>query len=183
MFKTVISLFRNKETRQRILFTLAMLLVFRIGAAITIPGIDTSKLISGLSSNALITMMNIMGAGSSQTFSVFSMGVGPYITASIVIELLAMDIIPPLAEMQKDGQKGRQKLDQITRYTAVVLGFVQAYTLTMTFDKAYGILVDNSTTTYLYIATILTAGTFLLVWIGDRIASYKPAKYKILNNT
>ena len=172
MFKTVISLFRNKETRQRILFTLAMLLVFRIGAAITIPGIDTSKLISGLSSNALITMMNIMGAGSWQTFSVFSMGVGPYITASIVIELLAMDIIPSLAEMQKDGQKGRQKLDQITRYTAVVLGFVQAYTLTMTFDKAYGILVDNSTTTYLYIATILTAGTFLLVWIGDRIASY-----------
>ncbi len=172
MFKTVISLFRNKETRQRILFTLAMLLVFRIGASITIPGIDTSKLISGLSSNALVTMMNIMGAGSWQTFSIFSMGVGPYITASIVIELLAMDIIPPLAELQKDGQKGRQKLDQITRYTAVVLGFAQAYTLTMTFDKAYGILVDNSTTSYLYIATILTAGTFLLVWIGDRIASY-----------
>lgn len=172
MFKTVISLFRNKETRSRILFTLAMLLVFRIGASITIPGIDTSKLISGLSSNALVTMMNIMGAGSWQTFSIFSMGVGPYITASIVIELLAMDIIPPLAELQKNGQKGRQKMDQITRYTAVVLGFAQAYTLTMTFDSAYGILVDNSTTTYLYIATILTAGTFLLVWIGDRIAQF-----------
>ena len=172
MIKTLIDLFKNKDTRAKILFTLAMLFVFRVGAAITVPGIDTSKLISGLSGNSLVAMMNIIGAGSWQTFSIFSMGVGPYITSSIVVELLAMDIIPPLADLKKDGQKGRQQLDKITRYVAVALGFLQAYTLTMTFDLSYGILVDGSPTTYSYIATILTAGTFLLVWIGDRIAAF-----------
>ena len=172
MLKTFISFFENKDIRRKILFTLGMLLVFRLGAAITVPNIDTSKLVTGLSDNDLIAMMNMLGAGSWQTFSVFSMGVGPYITSSIVIELLAMDVIPPLAELAKDGQKGRQKMDKITRYLAVVLGFLQAYTLTLTFDKAYGILVNNSVTSYMYVATILTAGSFFLVWIGDRIASY-----------
>ena len=172
MFKTLISFFENKDIRREILVPLAMLFVFRLGAAITVPNIDTSKLVTGLTGNDLITMMNMLGAGSWQTFSVFSMGVGPYITASIVIELLAMDVIPPLAELAKDGQKGRQKMDQITRYLAVALGFLQAYTLTYTFDKAYGILVNSSVSSYLYVSTILTAGSFFLVWIGDRIASY-----------
>ncbi|MBR6956893.1 MAG: preprotein translocase subunit SecY [Erysipelotrichaceae bacterium] len=172
MLKTFISFFENKDIRRKILFTLGMLLVFRLGAAITVPNIDTSKLVTGLSDNDLIAMMNMLGAGSWQTFSVFSMGVGPYITASIVIELLAMDVIPPLAELAKDGQKGRQKMDKITRYLAVVLAFAQAYTLTMTFDKAYGILENNTVTAYLYTATILTAGSFFLVWIGDRIAAH-----------
>ena len=115
MLKTFISLFQNKDIRRKILFTLGMLLVFRLGAAITVPNVDPSKLVSGLSGNDLITMMNMLGAGSWQTFSVFSMGVGPYITSSIVIELLAMDVIPPLAELAKDGQKGRQKMGKITR--------------------------------------------------------------------
>ena len=172
MLKTFISFFENKDIRRKILFTLGMLLVFRLGAAITVPNIDTSKLVTGLSDNDLIAMMNMLGAGSWQTFSVFSMGVGPYITASIVIELLAMDVIPPLAELAKDGQKGRQKMDKITRYLAVVLAFAQAYTLTMTFDKAYGILENNTVTAYLYTATILTAGSFFLVWIGDRIVAH-----------
>ena len=172
MFSTLVSLFKNKEIRSKILFTLAMLAIFRLGAAITVPGVDTSKLVTGLTGNDLITMINMLGAGSWQTFSIFSMGVGPYITASIVIELLAMDVIPALTEMSKNGQKGRQQMDKITRYLAVVLGFVQAISLTVTFDKSYGILENPGTTMYLYIATILTAGTFFLVWIGDRIASY-----------
>jgi len=172
MFSTLVSLFKNKEIRSKILFTLAMLAIFRLGAAITVPGVDTSKLVTGLTGNDLITMMNMLGAGSWQTFSIFSMGVGPYITASIVIELLAMDVIPALTEMSKNGQKGRQQMDKITRYLAVVLGFVQAISLTVTFDKSYGILENPGTTMYLYIATILTAGTFFLVWIGDRIAAH-----------
>ncbi len=172
MIKTVISLFKNKDIRNKILFTLAMLLVFRLGAAITLPGVNPDKLVSGLSGNSLVAMMNILGAGSWQTFSIFSMGVGPYITASIVIELLAMDVIPALSELAKDGQKGRQQMDKITRYLAVVLAFVQAYTLTLTFDKSYGILTNSSVTMYLYCATILTAGSFALVWIGDRIAAF-----------
>ncbi|MBQ7223025.1 MAG: preprotein translocase subunit SecY [Erysipelotrichaceae bacterium] len=171
MFNTFISLFKNKDIRTKILFTLGMLFIFRLGAAITVPGVDTSKLVSGLSGNDLITMMNMLGAGSWQTFSVFSMGVGPYITASIVIELLSMDVIPALTELTKNGQKGRQQLDKITRYLGVVLAYLQAYTMTLTFDKAYGILVNNTTTTYLFIATVMTAGSYLLAWIGDRIAA------------
>ncbi len=172
MIKTIISLFKNKEIRNKILFTLAMLFIFRLGAGITVPGVDTSALADGLSTNSLITMMNMLGAGSWQTFSVFSMGVGPYITASIIVELLSMDVIPYLSELQKNGQKGRQQLDKITRYVAVVLAFVQAYTLTLTFDTSYGILENSGITAYLYTATILTAGTFFLVWIGDRIAAH-----------
>ena len=122
MIKTLIDLFKNKDTRAKILFTLAMLFVFRVGAAITVPGIDTSKLISGLSGNSLVTMMNIIGAGSWQTFSIFSM-VLDHTLLSIVVELLAMDIIPPLAELKR-WAKGRQQLDKITRYVAVVLGFI-----------------------------------------------------------
>ena len=171
MINTVVSLFKNKDIRKKIMFTLAMLLVFRIGAGITVPGIDTTKLIS-ISENQLITMMSILGAGSWQQFSIFSMGVGPYITASLVVELLAMDIIPALADLQKEGQKGRQQMDKIVRYVAVVLAFIQAYTLTMTFANSYDILTENTVTNYLYVATILTAGTFLLVWIGDRIAAF-----------
>ncbi len=173
MFKTFVALFKNKETRKKILFTLAMLFVYRLGAAIPIPGIDTSALVSGLSENDLLTMMNMLGGGSWETFSVFSMGVGPYITASIIIELLSMDVIPPLAELAKSGQQGRRQMDRITRYVAVVLGFVQAYALTVTFDSSYGILENDGTViNYLYISTILTAGTFLLVWIGDQIAAH-----------
>ncbi len=174
MIDTVISLFRNKETRSKILFTLAMLLIYRLGASIPVPGIDSSKLVSGIGSDSLslITMMNILGAGSWQTFTIFSMGVGPYLTASMVMELLTMDIIPYLAELKEQGQKGRQQIDKITRYLAVVLSFLQAYTLTITFDQSYNILINDSKTTYLYIATILTAGTFFLIWLGDRIAAY-----------
>ncbi|MBR5049689.1 MAG: preprotein translocase subunit SecY, partial [Erysipelotrichaceae bacterium] len=80
MIKTVISLFKNKDIRNKILFTLGMLFVFRLGAAITLPGVNPDKLVSGLSDNSLVAMMNILGAGSWQTFSIFSMGVGPYIT-------------------------------------------------------------------------------------------------------
>lgn len=172
MIKTVISLFQNKETRKKILFTLAMLLVYRLGASIPVPGIKAEALISGLGSDSLITMMNILGAGSWQNFTVFSMGVGPYLTSSMVIELLSMDVIPYLTDLKDQGQKGRQQLDKITRYLAVVLAFMQAYTLTITFDRAYGILADSSKTMYLYVATILSAGSFFLMWIGDRIAAY-----------
>ena len=171
MIKTVISLFKNKDIRRKILFILGMLLVYRIGAAITVPGINTKKLIS-ISENQLVTMLSVLGAGSWSQFSIFAMGVGPYITASMVIELLAMDIIPYLTELQKNGQKGRQQMDKITRYVAVVLGFIQAYTMTVTFDKSYGILTESSITSYIFVATILTGGSFLLVWIGDRIAQF-----------
>ena len=86
---------------------------------------------------SLLTMMSVLGGGSIEQMSIFSLGVGPYITASIIIELLAMDIIPPLAEMAKSGKKGRQQMDRITRYLGVVMALVQGYFIVQYLDRAY----------------------------------------------
>lgn len=172
MIKNLISMFKNKEIRNKILFTLAMLFVFRLGNGIPIPGINTDALMAGVADNSLIGMMNLLGGGALEKFSIFALGVGPYITASIIIQLLAMDVIPALTEMSKNGQQGRMQMDKITRYVSVILGFFQAYTMTYAFDVNYSILTNSSVSSYLFIATILTAGTCFLVWIGDRISQF-----------
>lgn len=170
MLRTFASLFKNKETRNRILFTLAMLLIYRIGSAIPVPGVDSATLASQIGDNSILNMMNLLGGGALERLSVFAMGVGPYITASIIIQLLSMDVIPALTEMAKSGQTGRMKMDRITRYLAVVLSFVQAYSLVYGFDRQYAILENNSFSGYIFTATVLTAGTMFLIWIGDRIS-------------
>ena len=111
MFKTFIDFFKNKDIRRKIFFTLFILFIFRLGASIPAPGVNTTVI--KLSANSLLTMMSILGGGSIEQMSILSLGVGPYITASIIIELLAMDIIPALAEMAKSGKKGRQQMDVI----------------------------------------------------------------------
>lgn len=170
MFRTFLSLFQNKETRNRILFTLAMLLIYRIGSAIPVPGVDSAALASQISDNSILSMMNLLGGGALERLSVFAMGVGPYITSSIIIQLLSMDVIPALTEMAKSGQTGRMKMDKVTRYLAVVLSFVQAYSLVYGFDRQYNILENNSFSGYIFTATVLTAGTMFLIWVGDRIS-------------
>ncbi len=170
MIQTCIDLFRNKDTRNKILFTLAMLFVYRLGAAIPVPGVDIRAINSSIADNTVLSMMNLLGGGALQQFSIFAMGVGPYITASIVIQLLSMDVIPSLTEMAKSGQQGRVKIDKITRYLAVILAFMQSFSMVWAFDKGNNILEVSSTANYLYTATILTAGTMFLLWIGDRIS-------------
>ncbi|MDO5109824.1 MAG: preprotein translocase subunit SecY [Erysipelotrichaceae bacterium] len=170
MMRTFASLFRNKETRKRILFTLAMLLIYRVGSAIPVPGVDASALGSQIADNSILSIMNMLGGGALERLSVFAMGVSPYITASIIIQLLSMDVIPALTEMSKSGQTGRMQMDKITRYLGVVLSFVQAYSLVYGFDKQYGILQNPSLAGYLYTATVMTAGTMFLIWLGDRIS-------------
>ena len=125
MFKTFIDFFKNKDVRKRILITLLILFIYRLGSAIPAPGINST--IIKLSANSILGMMNLLGGGSIEQMSIFSLGVGPYITASIIIELLAMDIIPPLAEMAKSGKKGRQQMDRITRYLGVAMALIQGY--------------------------------------------------------
>ena len=170
MLRTFGSLFQNKETRNRILFTLAMLLIYRIGSAIPVPGVDSAALASQISDNSILSMMNLLGGGALERLSVFAMGVGPYITSSIIIQLLSMDVIPALTEMAKSGQTGRMKMDKVTRYLAVVLSFIQAYSLVYGFDRQYNILENNSFSGYIFTATVLTAGTMFLIWVGDRIS-------------
>jgi len=170
MMRTFANLFKNKETRRRIFFTIAMLLIYRVGSAITVPGVDADALSSQIGDNSILSIMNLLGGGTLERFSIFAMGVTPYITASIIIQLLSMDVIPALTEMTKSGQTGRMKIEKITRYLGVVLCFVQAYSLVYGFDKQYSILKNSALSGYLYTATVLTAGTMFLIWIGDRIS-------------
>ncbi len=170
MMHTFASLFRSKEIRGKIFFTLAMLLIYRIGSAIPVPGVNAEALSAQIADNSLLSMMNLLGGGAFERMSVFALGVGPYITSSIIIQLLSMDVIPALTELTKSGQTGRMKIDKITRYLAVVLAFIQAFSIVYSLDHQYGILEDARVSTYLFIATVLTAGTMFLIWIGDRIS-------------
>ncbi len=168
MIRFVTDLFKNKEIRKRIIFTLAMLLIYRLGTVIPVPNVDQVKLGSQMTSNSLLEMMSILGGGQLQSFSVFSLGVGPYITASIIIQLLSMDIIPYLSELAKSGKQGQLQMDKITRYLAVVLGYVQAITLMNVYSD---VLIDTAWSSFFYMGTIMVAGTMFLLWLGDQMTS------------
>ncbi len=172
MFSSIKAMVTNKDIRRRILFTLFAFLVYRLGSAITVPDVNTADLIAGMSDNSLFAMLNLLGGGGLEQFSVFALGVTPYITASIILQLLSMDVIPSLTELSKSGAQGRKKIDQYTRYLAVVFAFVQSFSLVYGFSKTYTTLIDGGVTIskVLYISTIFTAGSLFLVWIGDQIS-------------
>ncbi len=153
------AMWTNKDIRNRIVFTLFAFLVYRLGCAITIPDVNTSDLVAGLGENSLFAMLNLLGGGGLEQFSVFALGVTPYITASIIIQLLSMDVIPSLTELSKSGANGRKKLDKYTRYLAVVFAFVQSFSLVYGFSKPYtGLIVGGVTVAkLLFISTIFTA--------------------------
>lgn len=171
MIASITSIFKNKEMRNRILFTLGMLFIFRLGAQIPVPNVDTSKIGDA---NNLVAMMNLLGGGAMDKMSIFALGVGPYITASIIIQLLSMDVIPHLTELSKGGQTGRKKLDKYTRYLSLILCFIQAYTTTLVLTDANGVssLINQELSGFLYVATVFTAGTMFLLWISDRISMH-----------
>jgi len=161
MFKSLKQLFtkKNKDIRKRIYFTLAVLTLFIIGTTIEIPG--TQEITKNL---GFLELLNVMGGGALRNFSIFALGVTPYITASIVVQLLQMDIVPYFSDLAKQGHTGRQKLNQITRYLGIVFGFVQGYAMSYAFlGSAVGVAK------YLEIALIMTAGTAFLLWLGDQI--------------
>ena len=169
MFATIKQIFnpKNKDIQKRILFTLACLFVFVLGKAIIVPGIDEYSL--GVTQLGFLELINVMGGGALEQFSIFALGVMPYITASIIIQILAMDIVPYLSELKKQGGVGRTQLNKITRISGIALAFVQGYIYSFAFlgDAGTGILnVD-----YLQFALVLTAGTSLLLWIGDQITA------------
>jgi preprotein translocase subunit SecY len=171
MFKILKEAFKVKDIRSKILFTVFILFVFRLGAQITVPGVN-AKALDQLSQLPFLAMMNMVSGSAMQNFSVFAMGVSPYITASIVIQLLQMDIVPKFVEWSKQGEVGRKKLNQATRYLAIILGFIQSIGITAGFNqfKQYGELVPNPTIqTYLTIGIILTCGTMFVTWLGEMI--------------
>ena len=167
--RLITDLFKNKEIRRRIIFTLAMLLVYRLGTVIPVPNVDTLKLGASYESNTLLDMMNLLGGGMIQSMSIFSLGVGPYITGSIIIQLLSMDVIPYLTELTKSGQKGKLQIDRITRYLGVVLAYVQSIGIIGIFNSQYDMLLSDSIGSFFYMGTIMAAGTMFLLWLGDQI--------------
>lgn len=161
MFKTMKQLFTptNKDLRKRIYFTLGALVIFILGISVRVPG--TKNLTSNI---GFLELINMMGGGALKNFSIFALGVTPYITASIIVQLLEMDVIPYFADLSKQGPTGRQKLNQITRYMGIAFSFIEGYAFAYAFlGKTAGPMK------YIYIATILTAGTAFLLWLGDQI--------------
>ena len=157
MFKNLKLIFskKNKDIRKRILFTLFGLLVFALGTTIPVPGTE-----GALSSLGLWELYNAIGGGALKRFSIFALGVMPYISASIITGILQMDIVPYFTELKESGEQGRQKINQINRYLGIAIAFVQGFAMAFTFVKG------ASTLEYMKISLILTGGTALLLWHG-----------------
>lgn len=171
MFRTISNIFRVGDLRRKVIFTLLMLVVFRIGSFIPIPGSNSEVLTFFDEANAF-GFLNTFGGGALGNFSIFAMGIMPYITASIVVQLLQMDVVPKFTEWAKQGEAGRRKLAQVTRYGTIVLGFVQALGTSIGFNSlAPGLIENPGIMTYLFIALVLTAGTAFLMWLGEQITA------------
>lgn len=161
--------FKKGELRRKVVFTLGILFVFRLGAGIVIPYIDTSAITSAATSSGIFGIMNMLGGGTLEKFSLFSLGVSPYITSSIIIELLSMDVIPALAQWNKEGDTGKKKKDKVTRVLTLALAIIQGGSLTYAFDKGYSILASSSIWTYVYVVIVMAAGSMFTMWLGDQI--------------
>ena len=143
--KKIASILKNKEIMNRILFTVLILFVFRIGAQITVPGVTLGDdLQNYLDSSYALSLMNLLGGGTLQSFSIFALGVSPYITAQIIVELLSSDVLPALSELKRQGQSGRKKMDLATRYLTLMLGAVQAYGIIKTMENSEAIKIGRA---------------------------------------
>lgn len=163
MFNTFKQIFNptNKDIRKRILYTLGVLLIFAIGTTIRVPG--TNNITADL---GFLEVFNAINGGALKEFSIFALGVMPYISASIFVSLLQMDIIPYFSDLAKEGPTGRQKLNQITRYAGIIMAFIQGLIMGIAF------LGNNvGAIEHLKVALILTAGTAFLLWLGDQITA------------
>ncbi len=172
--KKFIDIFKNKEVVNRIFFTIMILFVFRIGSAITVPGVDASTLTDQISqSSNMLSLMNLLGGGALSNFSVFALGVSPYITAQIIIQMLSMDVLPALTELNRQGQYGRKKAEMATRYLSLMISAVQAYGIIQTAKNTSWITftMEDNFLTYAYIISIMIGGSMLVLWLGDQITS------------
>ena len=169
---TFSKIWKNADLRKKILFTLMIFVVYRIGSYIPVPTINTSVL-EASAQTPMLGFFDTLSGGALKRFSLFAMSISPYITASIVIQLLQMDVVPILSEWAKEGETGKRKLNQLTRYVTLVLAFVQAIAMSIGFDLGYqGILLEShSVITYLYIALTMTAGSAVMIFLADQITS------------
>lgn len=171
MFKTIKNALKTPEVRKKLIYTLILIVVFRLGCYITVPGVNSIALNEAMGeANGLAGLIDIISGGAFSRFSVFAMSISPYITASIVIQLLAM-IIPSLERLTKEGgEEGRQKINKYTKIVTIILALVEAIGLYLSY-KSSGIFVNQEFLTGALVVTGLVAGTSLLMWLGDQITS------------
>ena len=161
MFKGIKQIFSpgNKDVRNKILFTLLILFVYKLGTTVRVPG--TNNITQDL---GFLELLNVMSGGSLRNFSIFALGVTPYISASIIIQLFQVDIIPYFSNLAKEGHTGRVKLNKITRYVGIAMAFLQGLVMSFSFLGESATAIE-----YVRVSVILTAGTCFLLWLGDEI--------------
>lgn len=182
MLDAVLQAFRIPDIRRKLLFTLGILVIFRIIASIPVPGVNRNELADYIQSNQLLGMLNIFSGGGLMNFSVVALGVYPYVTASIIMQLLT-PVIPRLNELSMEGQQGRNKINQYTHFLTVPLAFLQGYGQALLFSRTtgadgvpllegFGLFNSSTWLASLTLLITLTAGTVLLVWMGDLITEF-----------
>lgn len=172
MFKTIKNAFKTPEIRKKMFYTLLLIVLFRLGCYITVPGVDAVKLneLMTESSTSLAGMINLISGGAFSRFSIFAMSISPYITSTIVIQLLGM-VIPSLERLTKEGgEEGRKKINKYTKILTMVLALVQGTGVYLAY-RSTGVFANNSFLTGAIIVTGFIAGTSLLMWLGEQITS------------
>ena len=170
MLNKLKTIFKIKDIRKKLLLTLGLLAVFRIAAHIPIPGVNLDALKQLFASNQLLGMLDLFSGGGMQNFSVVTLGLGPYINASIIMQLLTM-VFPKLEELSKEGEAGRQRINQYTRYLAVPLAIFQAYGMYFWLSRQ-GIVATLDPLPLVSLILTLTGGTLFLMWIGELLSEY-----------
>lgn len=167
MIQSIRNAFKVKEIRQRFLFTLIALIVIRLGSQIPVPGIDRTQIAGFLAQVTQLDFLNAITGGSFSSLSIFALSISPYITSSIIMQLLAI-AIPKLEEMQKEGEEGRKKIASYTRYVTVILALIESTAMAIGFGRS-GYLENYSFLSVIVIAFALTAGSAFLMWLGEKI--------------
>lgn len=167
MFSSMANIFRVEELKNKVLFTLMMLIVFRFGIHIPVPGVDVGKIEALFQSGSLFGMLDLFSGGALSKFSLFAMSITPYINASIIMQLLTI-AVPTFEQWNKEGAEGRKKINQVTRYGTVVIAFIQGFAMAFGLQSE-GALLKPGIASVLMIALTLTAGTVFLMWIGEQM--------------
>ncbi len=165
MLSSLQGLLKGSDLRSKIIFTLLMFLVFRIGAHIPVPGINASVIANLVDQGSLFGLFDVISGGAFKRFSVFAMSITPYINASIIMQLLTV-VVPYLEQLSKEGEEGRKKITQYTRYGTVILAFVQAVGMSFALQTAF---LNPGIGSVLLVAVTLTTGTVFLMWLGELI--------------
>ncbi len=175
MFRTLMNAFAEKGIRRKMLMTLFVLLIYRIGCFIPVPGIEVGAVSSLLEGNTFFQVLSTITGGSLANGTLFALGIVPFINAFIIMQLLTL-VIPPLERLSKEGEEGRKKVTQITRYAAIALAVIQAVGIVLAWNNNGNIMsvfgMQSPVLTMMFIVVMLTAGSCFVMWLGERITEY-----------